>query len=241
MGSVLTLDHVTKDFGGLRAVDDVSLEIESGQILGVIGPNGAGKSTVFNLICGVYHPTNGRIFFDGKSIERLTPDQVCKRGIGRTFQLSEMFKSFTTHECVTLAASLHLPMKEAKKRAEDLLERFGLSNKARWRCGSLTPVDMKLIELSKALATQPKVILLDEVMSGLTHVEAEPVLQQIKKLPEEGVTPVIVEHGMHIIKAACERVVVLNFGHLIADGGCDEVMRNKDVIDSYLGVEIASA
>lgn len=152
-----------------------------------------------------------------------------------------MFKTFTALECVTLAASLRLSMKEARKLAESLLERFGLENKASWRCGSLTPVDTKLIELSKALATQPKVILLDEVMSGLTHVEAEPVLQHIKGLPKDGITPIIVEHGMHIVKAACQRVVVLNFGRLIADGTCDEVLNNKAVIDSYLGEEVTNA
>ncbi|MDD4876623.1 MAG: ABC transporter ATP-binding protein [Dehalococcoidales bacterium] len=237
METILVLDRVSKRFGGLQAVDDVFLEVNAGQILGIIGPNGAGKSTLFNIICGIYHPDKGRISFKEKFIKKLMPHQICRMGIGRTFQISEVFESLTALESVTLAASLHLPLKEARRQAYTILDQFGLADKAELRCESLTPVDIKLIELSKALATSPEVILLDEVMTSLSRVEAEPLLNIIKNLPHEGITPIIVEHSMHIIQDCCQRVIVLNFGRLIADGTSDEVLSDRTVIDSYLGVK----
>lgn len=241
MDSILSLNSVSKSFGGINALSDVSLDVKSGEILGIIGPNGAGKSTLFNVICGVYHADKGNIDFEGRPIGKLMPHQVCRRGIGRTFQLAEVFKTFTALECVALAAGFHMPLKEARRSAMELLEKFGMADKADWPCSDLTPVDVKFVELSKAIATQPRLILLDEAMSGLTHVEAQPVLEQIRKLPERGVTPVIVEHGMHIITAICERVIVLNFGQKIADGTPEQVLKEKTVVDSYLGEEIAGA
>ena len=241
MGSILSLDHVTKNFGGLTALNEVSLEVAEGEILGVIGANGSGKSTLFNTICGVYHPTRGQIFFRGHRIDKLASHEICRQGIGRTFQLSEVFTALTVLECVSLAASLHLPLGEARSHATELLERYGLAAKKDWLCDKLTPIELKLVELCKAQATGPRLILLDEVMSGLTQVEAEPVLDQLRGLPQQGITPVVVEHGMHHIKAVCQRVVVLDFGSLIADGTCEEVLSNKTVIDAYLGSELSDA
>ncbi|TAK30414.1 MAG: ABC transporter ATP-binding protein [Chloroflexota bacterium] len=241
MVAVLTLDRVAKSFGGVKAIDDLSFDVIAGEVLGIIGPNGAGKSTLFNLICGFYRADKGRIVFDGKFIERLAPHQITRLGIARTFQLCAVFPSLTALDTVALAAGLRSKQKEAYRIAEGLLERFGLADKAGSPSEVMTPVDMKLLELCKALATQPQVVLLDEVMSGLTHVEAKTVLDQIVRLPAQGVTPIIVEHGMHIITAACKRVVVLNFGRKIADGTPAEVVANKAVIDSYLGQEVVSA
>ncbi len=238
---MLVIDGVSKNFGGLAALDKVSFEVKRGQIVGLIGPNGAGKTTLFEVISGFLRPTAGRVLFKGDRIDGLKPHQVLRRGLARSFQLVQVFPSFSVHQNI-LASALHsLPMKEARQRTEEILELIGLSSKAEQLVSRLSLPDQKMTELGKVLALQPQMILLDEAMAGLTEAEVRSTVALIRRLWEQGVTFLLVEHRIEIVMELCQRIVVLNFGRKIAEGTPDEVVKNKDVIESYLGEEVSFA
>jgi len=232
---MLTVDRVTKKFGGLVAVDEVSLEVNRGEIVGLIGPNGSGKTTLFEVISGFYRPTSGAVYFKGERIDGLKPHQVLERRLARSFQLVQTFPSFTAYETILLAALHRLPMDRARRKAEEVLKMLGLASRAHRLVPYLSLPDHKLLELGKVLATEPEMVLLDEVNAGLTEKEAGQVTQVIRRLREEGLTFLIVEHRMEIIMEICDRIVALNFGKKIAEGTPHEVASNRAVIEAYLG------
>jgi len=238
---MLVVDGVSKNFGGLTALYEVSFEVEKGEIVGLIGPNGAGKTTLFEIISGFMRPTSGTVLFEGHRIDGLKPHQVLKRGVARSFQEVQVFPSFTAYKNILVSALHSSPMSEARKRTEEILELVGLSSKAKVPAPMLTLPDQKAVELGKILALEPRLILLDEVMAGLTEAEAENMIALIRRLWKQEITFLLVEHRMEIVTELCRRIVVLNFGTKIAEGATEEVMRNKDVVESYLGEEISSA
>lgn len=236
------VEGISKSFGGLRAVDNVSLEVGEGEILGVIGPNGSGKTTLFNLISGFYAPDQGKVYLDGKRIDGLKPYQICKLGLARTFQVMQTFANLSAFDTVVVAAlNCHYSLASAKIEAEKILDLVGLKEKARLGKASLTGPDLKALELAKALATGAKVLLLDEVMSGLTQTETNKMISVIRQLQEEGQTFVLVEHVMAVVMGLAKRIVVLDFGQRIAEGSPQEISTNQAVIDCYLGSEEALA
>ncbi len=239
MSALLVLDDVTKRFRGLVAVDEVSLEVEAGEICGVIGPNGAGKTTLFNMIAGVFDPDGGSITFAGQRIDGLSADKVCRRGIGRTFQLVRPFPGLTVEDNVIIGGLLHRSsVPAARKEAHDLLRRLDLYDKRHQRASALTLPDRKRLEVARALATDPKLLLLDEVMAGLRPTETDRMVAVLKALNQDtGLTIVLIEHVMRAVMALASHIVVLHHGALIADGPPESVVRDAAVIESYLGVE----
>jgi len=235
---ILSLANVSKRFRGLVAVDRVSFDIKAGDIFAVIGPNGAGKTTLFNMIAGVFPPNDGTISFRGERIERLTPDAVCRRGIGRTFQLVRPFPALSVEDNVVVGAILHRNMTAARAHARDLLARLDLYDKRATSAASLTLPDRKRLEVARALATDPKLLLLDEVMAGLRPTETDRMVHILADLNREtGVTILLIEHVMRAVMALAKRVLVLHHGAAIAEGHPADVVRDPAVITSYLGAE----
>ena len=239
MSALLVLDDVTKRFRGLVAVDEVSFDVEAGEICGVIGPNGAGKTTLFNMIAGVFEPDGGSITFAGQRIDGLSADKVCRRGIGRTFQLVRPFPGLTVEDNVIVGGLLHRAnVAAAREKAHDLLRRLDLYDKRHQKASSLTLPDRKRLEVARALATDPKLLLLDEVMAGLRPTETDRMVAVLKALNHDtGLTIVLIEHVMRAVMALAGHIVVLHHGALIADGPPEAVVRDAAVIESYLGVE----
>lgn len=235
---LLETSKVTKKFSGLIAVNEVSMSVDEGQIVGVIGPNGAGKTTLFNCIAGALPPTSGSILFDNHEIAGKKPYEICKLGITRTFQVVKPFGSKTVLYNTMVGAfaqTKHLP--EAEDIALDVLGFLGLEHKRNIISKSLTLPERKKLELARALATKPKLLLLDEVMAGLRPSEVTEMLPIIRKINEAGVTIVIVEHIMQAIMKLSEKIYVVNFGKKIAEGDPLDVVADKDVIKAYLGDE----
>jgi branched-chain amino acid transport system ATP-binding protein len=229
---------LTKYFGGLRAVHDFSFEVEPGEILGLIGPNGAGKTTAFNLIAGFIHPTRGQILLDGEGIAGMKPYAVTRKGIARTFQIVKPFKKLTVLENVTLAAFLRFPSRgQAESQARGVLERMGLGSKTSALAVDLTLSEQKRLEIARALATQPKLLLLDEPMGGLNPTEIEQASTLVREICKEGVTIIWVEHVLKAIMNSSNRVVVINHGEKIADAPPGEIVENPGVIAAYLGTK----
>jgi branched-chain amino acid transport system ATP-binding protein len=239
MAALLEVTHVSKNFSGLRAVADVSFSVPAGAIFAMIGPNGAGKTTMFNLIAGVFAPDTGAIAFDGARIDRLPPDEVCRRGIGRTFQIVRPFPALSVEENVAVGALLRHPNPQAAmRRAHEILRRLDLFDKRRHLAGALTLPDRKRLEVARALATEPKLLLLDEVMAGLRPTETDRMVGILKKLnTESGLTILLIEHVMRAVMSLATRVLVLHHGAAIAEGTPDAVVHDPAVVQSYLGAE----
>jgi branched-chain amino acid transport system ATP-binding protein len=239
VSALLVLDRVSKHFRGLVAVDQVSLAVEAGEICGVIGPNGAGKTTLFNMIAGVFVPDQGSIAFRDRRIDGLSADKVCRQGIGRTFQLVRPFPGLTVEDNVIVGGLLHrASVGAARQKAHELLRRFDLYDKRRQRASSLTLPDRKRLEVTRALATDPHLLLLDEVMAGLRPTETDRMVAVLKALNQDtGLTIVLIEHVMRAVMALAAHIVVLHHGARIADGPPEAVVRDAAVIKSYLGAE----
>ena len=233
---ILKITDMTKDFGGLRAVDHLSLSIESRQILGLIGPNGAGKSTVFNCIAGVYPPTAGTIAFAGSKINGKKPWDLCKSGLARTFQIVKPFASKSVLYNVTVGSFIATNNRgEAEAKALQVLEDLNFSAKKDICAGNLTIADRKRLEIARALATGPKLLLLDEVMAGLRPSEVDEMVAIIKHLRKRGITIFVIEHIMRAIMALSDWIVVIQFGRKIAEGPPDQIATDENVIKAYLG------
>ncbi len=233
---LLKLKSVTKVFGGLTAVDGVSFSVGKGEILGLIGPNGAGKSTIVGLIMGAMKPNSGEILFQGENLAHLKPHQVVERGICRTFQVEKPLLNMTVTGNVLIGALLRTTDRdEALRRSREITERVGLGHVAHVLAKNLTVQDRKRLELARALATRPAMILLDEVMAGLTPQEIDGSLDLLRKLRDEGLTILIIEHVMRAIMNLSDRIVVLDYGKRIAEGGPREIAHDPAVVEAYLG------
>ncbi len=238
MSALLSLQNVSKHFGGLVAVQDVSLELAEGEILGLIGPNGAGKTTLFNLISGAFPPTRGRIFFDGREITGRPPHRVCALGIARTFQIAKPFARLTVLDNVRIGAFLRHPHPDAAENwAREVITFVGLERYTDAPASALTTAGRKRLELARALATRPRLLLLDEVMAGLTPTESQAFVELIRQIREQGVTLLVIEHVMKAIMSLSDRVAVLHHGELIAVDPPNVVARDPRVIEAYLGEE----
>lgn len=237
---ILEVQHLTKDFGGLRAVDSLDLDIEEGEILGLIGPNGAGKSTVFNCVAGVYPPTQGHIYFRSEEISGRKPWDLCKHGLARTFQIVKPFASKSVLYNVMVGAfAITDKTNAAREKALGVLEFLNFEDRKDTRAGNLTIADRKRLEIARALATEPKLLLLDEVMAGLRPAEVDEMVATICRLRDQGVTIFVIEHIMRAIMALSDRVVVIQFGQKIAEGSPQQVAADENVIKAYLGEEYA--
>jgi len=237
---ILKVRGVSKSFGGLVAIKNVDLEVKEKEVLAIIGPNGAGKTTLFNLITGFLKPDKGTIIFDGEDITGLKPHEICRRGIARTFQLVKPFPTMTVMENTMIGALLRTKTKaEAEELALRTLEWVQLLDKKDVQARSLTEVDRKRMELARALATRPKLILLDELMSGLNPVEMQEMENLVRDIKAKGITPVVVEHVMKAVMAISDRIIVLNEGMKIAEGTPTDIANNEKVIEVYLGKEWA--
>jgi branched-chain amino acid transport system ATP-binding protein len=239
VSALLALDHVSKNFGALKAIDDLSFTIDEREALGILGPNGAGKTTLFNLIGGDLRPDAGRVLLAGQDITRLPPHRRCRAGIGRSYQIPHPFSGMTVFENLLVAAVFGGTQTETKAADScmGILERLGLAARANQLAGSLTLLDRKRLELARALATSPRVLLLDEIAGGLTEHEAAALISAIQYIRTQGVTIVWIEHVVHTLLACVSRLIVMNFGQIIADGEPREVIAGSEVQRVYMGIE----
>jgi len=235
-------EGITKQFGGLLACHKVDLQINEGEIVGLIGPNGAGKSTFFALVAGFYKPDAGKVFFLGEEITGMAPEEICRRGIARTFQIVRPFGSMTVLENILVGAFFRdKNKKRAAAWAEEVLAFTGLAARRDVLAGELTIADKKRLELARALATRPKLLLLDEVMAGLNPKETQEAVELVQAINQRGVTLFVVEHVMEVIMPISHRVMVLDGGNKIAEGPPEEVAKNPEVIKAYLGEKYYAA
>jgi branched-chain amino acid transport system ATP-binding protein len=239
---ILELKKVRKFFGGIKAVESFSLDVEEGEIVGLIGPNGAGKSTLFNCVAGVFPPTTGEILFQGTKINNQKPWDLCRKGLARTFQIVKPFPSRTVLYNVMVGAFATSDKRaEAEQRALEVLHHLHMEGQKDLRAGNLTIADRKRLEIARALATRPKLLLLDEVMAGLRPTEVDEMVAIIKRLREGGMTIFVIEHIMRAIMALSDRIAVLHFGTKIAEGPPQEIAHDERVIKAYLGEDYGAA
>jgi branched-chain amino acid transport system ATP-binding protein len=238
MTALLSVAAVSKRFRGLLAVDGVSFTLAPGDLFAIIGPNGAGKTTLFNMIAGVFAPDTGSISFTGERIDGRPPEDICRRGIGRTFQLVRPFPALSIEDNVIVGALLRHPhVADARARAHETLRRLDLFDKRLQRASSLTLPDRKRLETARALATQPKLLLLDEVMAGLRPTETDRMIAILRELNRDGLTILLIEHVMRAVMALASRILVLHHGAAIAEGKPETVVQDPAVVQSYLGRE----
>jgi len=238
--ALLTVQNLTKKFGGLTAVHDCSLSVGEGEILGMIGPNGAGKTTAFNMISGYYSPNEGQVTFDGREITGNRPDVICKMGLARTFQVVKPFAQLSILDNVMVGAYNRTNNnKEARQRSLEILDFLGMNDMTHQLAGSLSVAGRKRLEIARVLATEPKMILFDEAMAGLRSRETDEVIELVRQISKQGVALLLVEHVMKVIMSLSDRIVVIHHGEKIAEGEPGDIVNNKAVIDAYLG-EVAT-
>jgi branched-chain amino acid transport system ATP-binding protein len=234
--SLLSLAGITKRFGGVVANHDISFAVQPGELVGIIGPNGAGKSTLFEVITGFYRPDAGDVRLDGVRLTGLSPDRVCRLGVARTFQKLRPFQGMTVLENVMVGAlTVTRDVGQARAQAREILERVGLADKAGAHARTLSTGQRKRLELARALATRPRVLLLDEVTGGVDQRSIPGLVRLVRELHEGGLTLLVIEHNMRVITAVSQRIVALFLGEVIADGPPDAVARDRRVVEAYLG------
>ena len=242
-GAILSIENVSKRYGVLTVTDDLSLTVAAAEAVGIIGPNGAGKSTLFNIIAGGVHPDSGHVRFAGRDVTALSPAARCRAGIGRSYQIPHPFTGMTVFENLLVGASFGGGRGEAdaSEICVDVLRRTGLLRRANDRAGALSLLDRKRLELARALVTDPKLLLLDEIAGGLTQPECEALVETVRDVHATGVAIVWIEHVLHALRAVVERLVVIDFGRKIEDGVPDEVMGSARVREIYLGLDTVRA
>ena len=236
---LLALRNVSKSYGALKVTDGITLAVEAGQTLGILGPNGAGKTTPFNLISGDVGVDSGRVEYEGRDVTALKPHQRCRGGIGRSYQVPQPFGNMTVFENLVTAACFGGGQKEheAWDTAVEVLEKTGLKSQANKPAGAMTLLNRKRLELARALATRPKLLLLDEIAGGLTEHEAKDLVNELKRIKAEGVTMIWIEHVVHALLSVADRLYVVNFGQKLAEGEPEAVMNNPEVRRVYMGLE----
>jgi branched-chain amino acid transport system ATP-binding protein len=234
---ILSVDGVDKHFGGLAAVREISFDVQAGEVIGLMGPNGAGKTTLINVISGEYKPGSGTIKFKGNDITGLPPHKICHLGIGRTYQIPQPFAKLTVLQNIAVAAiyGRGLSKSAAERGTAKILDIVGLSERKEMHAGDLEEISLKRLELARVLATDPTLLMIDEVAAGLTEVEIPPVLDLLKEIHEMGITIILIEHVMKVMMKAVDRIIVMDEGLKIAEGTPNEVMENKKVIEAYFG------
>jgi branched-chain amino acid transport system ATP-binding protein len=237
MNPLLDVQGVSKSFRGLRAVWDVSVSVESNSIVALIGPNGAGKTTLFDMVSGASAPDDGQIVFDEHRIDGLRPDRICALGVARTFQIVKPFSGISVLDNVIVGALKRSPrVRGARDQAETILENLGLGGKRDLPASALTLPDRKRLEVARAIATQPKLLLLDEAMAGLRPAECEPMIEFLREINRrDGITILLIEHVMRAVMALAQKVVVLHHGEVVANGTSEQIVREPAVLECYLG------
>ena len=237
--ALLALQSVSKSYGALKVTDNITLSVNPGETLGILGPNGAGKTTLFNLISGDVRCDQGQVVYNGQDVTRLLPNQRCRAGIGRSYQVPQPFSNMTVFENLVTAACFggRQPEEEAWQTARDVLEQTGLLQYANNPAGGLTLLNRKRLELARALATKPQLLLLDEIAGGLTEHEAHALVDELKRIKQSGVTMIWIEHVVHALLSIADRLFVINFGQKLAEGAPQAVMNDPEVRRVYMGME----